>query len=197
MGEGDGPKWYAVRVRGQQKQVVGVKYRANPADAPFIVEHWLQQRGFETFVPRRKVFRFVNGTGKRKREKVEKAFQAFVGWMFVRLDLKTQYHDLISCPGVSGLAPDTTGQPGVINEAALRQLAKKLGDGLLTAPERERYMRTHKEFAPGSMAKVAEGSLAELMVKVVKVEGRIAKVLLPMFGKESVVEIDAMLLEAA
>lgn len=189
-------QWYAIRVRPQQRQILRGKYATDPANAPFMVEHWLRLRGFDTFVPRKTVFRFVNKVGRQKREKVERAYPAFPGWMFVRLDLETQWRDLIDCPGVSGIAGEA-GVPRPVNEAALRQLAKKLGDGLLTAPERERYMRTFKEYAPGQVVKIADGSLADLEVKVVKIEGRIAKVLLPLFGKESVVEIDAMLLEAA
>jgi transcription antitermination factor NusG len=45
-------------------------------------------------------------------------------------------------------------------------------------------MRAGREFKAGDMVQVMEGSLAGLTVKVSSIEGKAAKVLLPLFGRE-------------
>lgn len=189
-------EWYAIRVRPAQRQVVGAKYRANPADAPFLVEHFLQLKGFETFVPRRKAFRFANGVAKVKREKDKRAFPAMPGWMFVGWpEGENRWRELFDTPGVSGVAGQD-GKPARISARAIRILARDLGIQL-TAPEREKHMPTYKEYAPGQTVKIVGGAWENLSAVVIDVTGPTARVLAKLFGSEHEVKVPAMLLEAA
>ena len=58
-------------------------------------------------------------------------------------------------------------------------------------------MRSRAEYAPGQSVRVIGGPFDGSVVKVVGVKQRQAKILLPMFGGECEVEIDAAMLEAA
>lgn len=199
--------WWAVRIRPQQRTVSGARFD-DPANAPFQTEAALQRRGFETFLPRKTVFRHANGVTAKKRQKREVPRPLLVGWIFVGWPAgENRWRLLLDCPGVVGVA-GCEGRPARVSEAALRRFARSFGTELLCgeerrkalsrAHERERYMRTGAEFAPGQTVRLmGDGPLAGLHVRVVEVAKHQAKILLPLFGTEREVWMDAWLVEAA
>lgn len=184
--------WYAVRV------IAGHRVRpGDEPDAPFVIERKLRQRGFETYLPRKTVYRHSNGITARKRQKREVPRPLLTGWVFVGWATgENRWRELFDCPGVVGVA-GAAGRPAPIADASIRQFARRFGGGVLTAHERERFMRSRAEYAPGQSVRVIGGPFDGSVVKVVRVRQRQAKIILPMFGGECEVEIDAAMLEAA
>lgn len=185
--------WFCVRIRSNQRTVSGAAY-ADPSTAPFITELQLQRRGFETFLPRRTVYRHANGVTAKQRKKREVARPLLVGWIFVGWpDGQNRWRDLFDCPGVVGVA-GAEGKPARVQEAALRAFAKRFGGGLVTAHERERFMRSRAEYSPGDTVRLLAEPMAGLTGRVVAVNKRQAQILLPLFG-ERAVWMDAALVE--
>lgn len=188
--------WFAVRIHGPQRTMTGGQY-SDPSTAPFVVERALQQRGFQTYLPRKMVFRFSNGMAARKRLKQKVPRPVLVGWIFVGwLAGENRWRDLFTTPGVSAVA-GAGGRPHMISDATLQRFAGKLGEANLSAHERERWMRSRAEYAPGMAVRVAAGPFDGMVGRVVTVNRAQAKILLPLFGSERKIGIDADLLEAA
>lgn len=188
--------WYAVRVKPQQRTYPS-QGKAEPAKAPFLIERQLQLRGFEVWMPRQTVYRFVNGTAVKRRKKIEVPRPILVGWIFVGWPRgENRWRVLFDTPGVVAVA-GADGRPAPIRDGALRQFARRFGGGLLTAHERERFMRSRAEFSPGRDVRLLADPFAGFVGKVVSVKNRQARVLLNLLGSEREVVIDAMLVEAA
>jgi transcription antitermination factor NusG len=71
------------------------------------------------------------------------------------------------------------------------------GKGLLRAPEVQKHMKSKKEFGQGDMVMVSEGPFRFSAGSVIQITGERAKVLLPLFGGETSIDIPLQNLEAA
>ena len=188
--------WVAVRIHGPQRTMTGGQYR-DPTTAPFVVERALQQRGFQTYLPRRLVWRFCNGAAARRKQKQKVLRPLLVGWIFVGWEAgANRWRELFDTPGVSSVA-GADGRPYIIQDRVLMRFADKVGEAGETAHERERWMRSRAEYAPGSAVRVVAGVFDGFMGTVVAVNKAQARILLPLFGQEREVAIEADLLEAA
>lgn len=188
--------WYAVRVRVESRGVRSPEF-PDPVKAPFPTEHRLQQRGFEVFVLRKTVYRFSNRYMRGRRLKKEMVRPLMPGWFFIGMRPgEERWRDLLETSGVIGVA-GTEGRPAVVNGRVIKALAERFGDGFVSAADRERFMRSRAEYAPGQMVRVADGPFDGMAAKVVAVKGRQARILLAMFGADREVDVDAMMLEAA
>lgn len=182
--------WFAVRVIAGQRVRVG-----DDVDAPFLIERALQQRGFDTIAPRKTVYRYGNGVAARKRMKTEVPRAILPGWVFVGWPAgENMWRQLSECPGVIAVAK-VDGRPAPISDSAVRSFAAQFGSGLVTAHERERYMRSRGEYAPGDTVRVVAGTFDGLEGQVVSVSRREAKILLPLFNSAREISIDAAMLE--
>lgn len=192
----DAAAWCVVQVKAASRPVTGAKY-PDPARAPFLVEHLLRLKGFDTFAPRRTVYRFANKAQARRRVKREVARPIFPGWLFVRAAGSIGYwRELLETPGVVAIA-GIDGRPALIGEHVIRQLARRFGDGFVSADERERYMRSRREYAAGQTVRFAEAAFEGCTGQVISVKGRMARVLLNFLGATREIDVDSMLLEAA
>lgn len=189
--------WFAVHIRPQARTVKGEKWRKDPASAPFLIEARLQHLGFDTFLPRRVVFRFSNGSAYIRGRKREVPVELLPGWMFVGWPAgENRWHDLFGVPGVIGVA-GFGGRPAPIADGAIRRLSERFRGGLIRAHEREQHMRTHAEYAPGDVVRMMAEPLAGFVGRVVSVRRRKARIVLQMLGHHREVEVDTLSLEAA
>lgn len=205
--------WYAVRTkpfanRGRSTALVGGTFegyvdRAGRArkrrvkgtgQREFVIETILRNRGFQIFLPTKKVWRRKS---KYSKDKHLVAYPLIVGWVFVGWPSgENRWADLFATNLVLEVA-GIDGRPFPIPQTAIDGLFKRWGGQDTRAPGREQFMRTHYEFKPGDDVRVVEGPLEGQRVKVVDLYGPKAKVLLDLLGGEQEVEIDAWALKAA
>ncbi|WP_164982772.1 transcription termination/antitermination protein NusG [Leisingera sp. NJS204] len=169
----------------------------------FVVEVLLKKQGFQVFLPTKSGWRFKSRYSKTKQEV---SYPLLVGWIFVamptRFDPIRQEQvaygwDRLMKTGLVLQVVCVDGRPRPVPQARMEKLFKRWGGQQTRAPERERFMRTHREFQVGDQAVVATGSLAGFAVEVTALRGPNAVVLLDIFGREQEHEIPAMQLEAA
>jgi transcription antitermination factor NusG len=71
------------------------------------------------------------------------------------------------------------------------------GKGVLRAPAVQKHMKTKREFGEGASVMVSDGPFRFSAGKVIQITGHRAKVLLPLFGGETAIDIPLQNLEAA
>jgi transcription antitermination factor NusG len=160
----------------------------------FVIETLLRQRGFEVFLPTKKVWRRKS---KYTKEKRLVSYPLLVGWVFVGWPMNQyRWGDLFRVNLVNDVAA-VDGVPFMIPQSIMDDMFKRWGGPRTQAPERERFMRTHYEFNVGDKARVVEGPFDGQIIRVVDLRGAKAKVLLDFLGGEREIEIDTQLLEVA
>lgn len=163
--------WYAVMTR---------------AGTEFAVEALLERRGFVAIVPMHTEYRRANRYARRKHEVSYPVAPRYVLVGFTGEQLRggaPPWHQVFSITmvmSVVGLGERPWRMKGVETAEFVKAHASS------KAPEVYSHMgmRAHHEFKAGDTVQVVEGSLAGLTVKVASIEGKAAKVLLPLFGKE-------------
>jgi transcription antitermination factor NusG len=183
--------WYALEVVRQKEYVAG-----------FILK---RQFAVATFIPTQTRWRYRN---RHSRVKSELAFAAIPGVIFVGFADPPAWYYIMRMPLVTGVL-SMGGRPARIDRRELdayraSQLDGRLvlerpspandeagrgrrsifveGRGLLRAPGEHRHMRSNREFTAGQKVRIAEGPLQEVTLRVKKIAGARARVLLPLFG---------------
>lgn len=160
--------WYAIMVR---------------AGCEGSVEALLERRGFLAVVPVRTVWRRVNRYVQRK---TKVSFAIAPRYVFIGFDARQfergmppwgKVFSISMVQSVVGVGETPWRMDG-------RKVARFLRQYMETeAPDAEQHMRTHREFGEGDMVQVVQGSLTGFTVRVHRIEGAVAKVLVPLFGK--------------
>ncbi len=179
-------QWYAVRVTQEAQR----KRKFNNTQPPeFVGKMILERRGFNVFLPTKKVYRRKN---KYSREKHLVKFPLMVGWMFVGWPAdQDKWHELFKLRMVSSVA-GVQGRPFQIPQSVMNDLFKRFG---YRAPDQERFMRTHHEFKVGDDVRVIGGPFDGQVVQVTELEGPKARVLMEFFGSQRLLEFDTWGLE--
>ncbi len=200
--------WYAVRVKpphnSGRRTVVpdtgcetcrnGKRRITGSGRREFVIETLLRNRGFHVFLPTKTVYRRKS---RYTRDKHLVAYPLLVGWVFVGWPKgEYRWHDLFASHLVAAVA-GIDGRPCPLPQDVMDGLFKRWGGPKTRAPGRERFMRTHFEFRIGDRARIVEGPLNGMEVRVVDLSGPGARVVLELLGGERVIEIDAMALEVA
>lgn len=160
----------------------------------FVIESIFKQRGFETFLPARKVWRQRN---RYKKQKHLTAYPLFVGWIFVGWPAdEVRWKNLFGTPCVDWVV-SVDGEPYQIPQSAMEDMFDRLGDDKTTAPDRERFMRTHQEFNIGDTVRVIEGPFQGQEVRVVDLSGAKAKALIEILGGKREIDVDTRNLAVA
>jgi len=175
--------WYAVMTR---------------AGTEFAVEAILEKRGFVAVVPMHTEQRRANRYAKRKHEVSYPIAPRYVLVGFTVEQLRNvrrviinekervfgtpPWHEVFSITMVQSVV-GLDDKPWRMVGAVTAEFVATHGND--KAPEAYAHMdmQAGREFAPGDMVRVMEGSLAGLTVKVASISGKAAKVLLPLFGK--------------
>lgn len=165
--------WYAVMTR---------------AGTEFAVEALLERRGFVALVPMHTEYRRANRYARRKHEvsypvAPRYVLVGFEGGQLLQPGDVPPWHQVFSITMVTSVV-GLGEQPWRMKGGETAAFVK--AHGSTKAPEVYSHMgmRAHHEFKAGDTVQVVEGSLAGLTVKVASIEGKAAKVLLPLFGKE-------------
>ena len=184
-------QWYAART----------KPTANPNrntikigdQREFVVEHVLKKQGFHVFFPTKKVFRQKSKYSKEKREVL---LPMFVGWVFVGWpEDQNRWADLFKANLIASVA-GYGGQAMRIDPDDMEAALARWGGVATHAPERERFMQTHREFDVGDTVTVMSGPFADLPARVVSLRGSEARVMVDIFGRATPVQVNTMDLAA-
>lgn len=174
--------WYALRVR---------------ARGEFAVAGAIVERGHAALVPTLTVFRHPNRYVHRKREV---ALPLLVRYVLAGFAGELPWHELAGLRErglVEGVLMTGPERPARLDGRQVARFLAEHGDGNLSVPEAQRWMRTHREFAAGDAVEVMDGAFKGRSGRVDGLVGPIAKVLMAFFGAEIAVTIPLALLEKA
>lgn len=160
--------WYAVMVRAGQE---------------FAVEALLERRGLVAIVPMITQWRRVNRFVKRKHQVQYPLLARYVLVGFEGAPRWDIVFGLTMVQSVVGVGEVPWRMQG-------RQVAKFLIElGEVVAPEEQRHMATHHEFAEGDEVEVIGTAYDGHVVRVHRIEGAAARLLLPLFGTQMEVQV--------
>jgi transcription antitermination factor NusG len=172
-------QWFVLRVMTGRESMVG---------------GCLKRRGFATFLPRQKVYRYANGAARLRRRKHERSYPLLPGYVFVGLSPETP-----TWAGVFDLTPvlcviGRDGVPTVVAVRALEKLVARYGRGEFDAPAHHRHIETHREFSVGESVITGDGLIQG---RVREISGTTAKIFVDILGSERLIEADLGNLVAA
>ncbi len=165
------PKWYAVHTYSGYEDAVAryLKQRIESLD--------MHDKIFEVIVPKEKKIKLIHG---KKREVEEKIYP---GYVFVRMILTDDsWYVVRNTPRVTGfVGPDAT-IPAPLPEKEVEELLSKI----------ERKPSFKVELKIGEIVRIIDGPFRDYEGKVTQIDyhrGKI-KVLVPIFGRETPLELD-------
>jgi len=153
-----------------------------------LVSQQLMERGLDSFIPIKMVWRRSNKT---TREKKQVPFVAFPGYVF----LGTKGHSfpwgrIYGLHYIKG-ALGFNGVPQALEiNQEMENFLGKFREGLET-PKEQQHMRSNLEYQAGDMTEVLSGVYQGHVVEVVSLRGKKAKALVKLFGSMRNVEFDA------
>ena len=203
--------WFAVRVKRKQaggirSVTVGGEFEAyrdragrmrkrridGTGKRVFLPEHILRRAGFEVFLPVKKVLRQKN---RFTHEKHLASQPLLVDWLFVGWPAdEMRWYDLMALDVVVGVM-GTGGRPALIPQSRVMQLMRQWGGGLLS-PVCHQYVKQRREFAAGDIARVIDGPLEGVQVRIIDVGGPTVKAMVDILGGEVIAEIRSDVLDA-
>lgn len=167
--------WYAVRVQGGKE---------------FLAEEMVKGRGVAAVAPQRHVWRRASRYDKRK---VMVTLPLLPRYLFVGLTSPGEWSRVLSLPMVHGVI-GVAGRPERVRREQLERLMRRAASGAFVAPERQRHMRSGREFDVGQKVEIVTGPFEGAVVEVSALNGPTARVLLDLFGgeREAHVPVDAL-----
>jgi transcription antitermination factor NusG len=170
-----------------------------PPQREFSAAETLHRRGIPTFCPYDVVFRHKSLIAKRKGlPKEERRFPIMPRYVFAGFAGTPPWWHLFQIPLITGVV-GLNGTPlkiGSTEKPIMPGFIAKFRNGL-RRPDAERFMRTHREYAVGDLARIAEGALRDKVVEVEKIDAGRAFFHVEMFGGEQWLSLPLDYLEAA
>lgn len=183
----DSRAWYALRVKSQKE---------------FVTQTILKDRGLMSYVPVRKEWRHRNKFDRIKRQKTLISYPETVGYVFIGFTVNQliwgnipHWLKIFQIPTITGVL-GVFGEPKQVDKGSLKRMVKKLPNGM-QRPDREKYMRTHKEFKEGDTVLICNGPFEGHEVPVVEILGEKARLDIEFLGQKHEVLIDCFDLERA
>ena len=165
------PKWYAVHTYSGYEDAVAryLKQRIESLD--------MHDKIFEVVVPKEKKIKLRGGKKKEVEEKI------YPGYVFVKMILTDDsWYVVRNTPRVTGfVGPDST-IPSPLPEEQVEELLKRM----------EKTPSFKLDLKPGDMVRIIDGPFKDHEGKVAQTDehrGKV-KVLVPIFGRETPVEVD-------
>lgn len=167
--------WYAVHTYSGYEDAVAryLKQRVESLS--------MNDKIFNVIVPKEKKIKIKNGKRKTMEEKI------YPGYVLVDMLLtEDSWYVVRNTPRVMGfVGPDST-KPTPLSKTEIDYLMSKIGD--------EQETRFKVDYAVGDLVKIVDGPFRDYEGKIVEVDEEHArvKVSVPVFGRETIVEIDSL-----
>ncbi|BCX16249.1 MAG: transcription termination/antitermination protein NusG [Candidatus Parcubacteria bacterium] len=178
--ERDQRRWYAIHTYSGYEDAVAryLKQRVESLS--------MGDKIFNVVVPKEKKIKIKNGKKKIVEEKV------YPGYVLVEMNLtEDSWYVVRNTPRVMGfVGPDPT-KPTPLSQEEVNYLLSFISDN------KEKEMKFRIDYSAGDLVKIIDGPFKDYEGKVLEVDeerGRV-KVAIPIFGRETVVEIDSLQLQ--
>lgn len=172
--KGEGRHWYAIRTYSGYEDAV-VRYLKQRVESL-----GMEDKVFEIIVPKEKKIKIKNG---KRREVEEKIYPGYVLVDMVLTD--DSWYVVRNTPRVTGFVGADTTQPAPLSKDEIDVLMARMGGQQLSFKI---------DVRPGDMVKITDGPFKEYEAKVSEVDeakGKV-KVLVPIFGRDTIVELDSL-----
>ncbi len=171
--KGDGRHWYAIRTYSGYEDAV-VRYLKQR------VESYGMKEVFDVIVPKEKKIRIKNGTRREVEEKI------YPGYVLVDMILTDDSWYLVrNTPRVTGFVGADATQPAPLSGDEVDALMVRMGTDITSFSI---------DFAIGDMVKITDGPFKDYEAKVSEIDvarGKV-KVLAPIFGRDTILELDSL-----
>ncbi len=169
-----GRHWYAVHTYSGYEDAVA-RYLNQRVDSL-----QMGDKIFSVVVPKEKKIKIKNG----KRQEIEE--KTFPGYVLVDMILTDDsWYVVRNTPRVTGFVGSDTTTPLPLSQAEVDSLMAKMGGG---------EKRFTVDLAVGDMVKITDGPFKDQEAKVSQVDEKSAviKVVIPIFGRDTVLELDSL-----
>lgn len=167
--------WYAVHTYSGYEDAV-VRYLQQRVESLS-----MQDRIFEIVVPKEKRIKIKNGRRRIIEEKI------YPGYVLVKMLMNEDtWYVVRNTPRVTGFVGSDTTKPAPLSETEVNELLGKMKGGEET--------KFRVELRAGESIKITDGPFKDYDGKVAEVDeakGRV-KVLVPIFGRDTIVELDSL-----
>ena len=171
--KGEGRHWYAIRTYSGYEDAV-VRYLKQR------VESYGMKEVFDVIVPKEKKIRIKNGTRREVEEKI------YPGYVLVDMILTDDSWYLVrNTPRVTGFVGADATQPAPLSKDEVDAIMSRMGGGETSFSI---------DVAIGDMVKITDGPFKDYEAKVSEVDaskGKV-KVLAPIFGRDTMIELDSL-----
>ena len=171
--KGEGRHWYAIRTYSGYEDAV-VRYLKQRVDS------YGMKEVFDVIVPKEKKIRIKNGTRREVEEKI------YPGYVLVDMILTDDSWYLVrNTPRVTGFVGADATQPAPLSKDEVDALMARMGGGETSFAI---------DVAIGDMVKITDGPFKDYEAKVSEVDaskGKV-KVLAPIFGRDTMIELDSL-----
>ena len=171
---GEGRNWYAIRTYSGYEDAV-VRYLKQRIESLS-----MEDKIFDVIIPKEKKIKIKNG---RRREVEEKIYP---GYVLVDMTLTDDSWYLVrNTPRVTGFVGADSTQPTPLSKEEIDVLMSRMG---------ESKMNFKIDVEPGDMVKITDGPFKDYDAKVSEVDeakGKV-KVLAPIFGRDTMIELDSL-----
>lgn len=167
--------WYAIHTYSGYEDAVA-RYLKQRVDSLA-----MNDKIFSVIVPKEKKIKIKNGKRRMVEEKI------YPGYVLVEMLLTDDsWYVVRNTPRVTGFVGSDTTTP--------LPLSKEEIDGLMTRMEGGEKTKFKVELQPGEMVKVIDGPFKDYDAKVTEIDEEKAKikVTIPIFGRDTVVELDSL-----
>ena len=171
--KGEGRHWYAIRTYSGYEDAV-VRYLKQRVDS------YGMKEVFDVIVPKEKKIRIKNGTRREVEEKI------YPGYVLVDMILTDDSWYLVrNTPRVTGFVGADATQPAPLSKDEVDAIMSRMGGGETSFSI---------DVAIGDMVKITDGPFKDYEAKVSEVDaskGKV-KVLAPIFGRDTMIELDSL-----
>lgn len=168
-------QWYAVHTYSGYEDAV-TRYLQQRVESL-----GMQDRIFEIVVPKEKRIKIKNGRRRIVEEKI------YPGYVLVKMLMNEDtWYVVRNTPRVTGFVGSDTTKPAPLSEAEINELLGKIKGGEET--------KFRVELRPGETIKITDGPFKDYDGKVAEVDeakGKV-KILVPIFGRDTMVELDSL-----
>ena len=172
--KGEGRHWYAIRTYSGYEDAV-VRYLKQRVESL-----GMEDKVFEVIVPKEKKIKIKNG---KRREVEEKIYPGYVLVDMILTD--DSWYVVRNTPRVTGFVGADSPQPPPLSKDGIEVLMARMGDS---------KMNFKIDVVPGDMVKITDGPFKDYEAKVSEVDeakGKV-KVLAPIFGRDTMIELDSL-----
>ena len=172
--KGEGRHWYAIRTYSGYEDAV-VRYLNQRVESL-----GMNEKIFQVIVPKEKKIKIKNG---KRREVEEKIYPGYVLVDMVMTD--DSWYVVRNTPRVTGFVGADSTEPTPLSKDEIDTLMARMGNTGVSFKI---------DVRPGDMVKITDGPFKDYEAKVSEVDevkGRV-KVLAPIFGRDTMVELDSL-----